>query len=334
MVKDFIGSGISDEGANKNVVNLLRLLTEDPESIVYIPYNYVAAKLDRSKDSRVHFPPKESGRPMRVVTMTSNLKRFNFSVTCLADVKVEFENEDGSKYLKDMKVWRTYSIIKDGKLNVDTMAATLSKDAYDHLIDTGIVYLGDSKIDGNYEYDPTVTYTLNFKDVPLISSNWARPNALNFHKMLLDSQRIAETLKQAKKKLKESKIVIEDDAKYGDVYKESVMDYGTKSGKSVNCVTYTILENPDYNPVKYLTEDIKTVATDVNKLTKELDTLRFKCACIKWSIESAESHRRSPYNWSELYQKRAGTSKYYQDTIVNIDGVDYRLERCEFTETV
>lgn len=335
MIKDFIGSGIADVGANKNVVNILRLLTEDEDSIVYVPYNYVASKLDRSSDPRVHFPPKESGRPMEVITLTSNQERFNFSVTCLADVKVEYTSEDGKIELKDKRVWRTYSIIKDGKLNVDTMAAKLSNDAYDHLIDTGIVYLGDSKVDSNYEYDPTVTYTLNFKDVPLVSSNWARPNALNFHKMLLESQRIADTLKQARKLLKESKVnKVASNDENSDIYTESIQSYGSSVGTSVDCVTYTIIENKDYKPVKYTNDNSEDIEKDVKSLTSKLDNLRFKCACIKWSMESADNRRRNPYEWSNTYQKRAGTSKYYSDAIVDIDGVNYRLERCTYKKTV
>lgn len=336
MIRDFIGSGIAETGPNKNVVNILRVLIEDKDSILYIPYNYVASKLDRSSDPRVHFPPKESGRPMQVISITGNQERFNFSVTCLADVKVEFEEKYGVKQLKDRKVWRTYSIIKDGKLHVETMSAKLSEQSYKDLLDTGIVMLGDAVIDSSYAYDATAVYTLNLKEIPLVSSNWARPNALNFHKMLRDSQRIAETLKQAKKVLKEAKASAPaiEATESSDIYTEEIQSYGSAKGDVVDCVTYTIIENKDYKAPKYLGEGIETASADVKNMTSELEGLRFKCACIKWAIESAITHRRSPYEWSELYQKRAGTSKYYQDAVVEIDGVSHRLERCQFQKTV
>lgn len=334
MIRDFIGTGIAEEGPNKNVVNILRVLLEDSESILYVPYNYIAAKLDRSSDPRVHFPPKESGRPMQVISLTSNQERFNFSVTCLADCKVEFENEDGTKRLEDKKVWRTYSIIKDGKLFVDTMSAKLSQQSYDDLIDTGILMLGDAVLDSSYVYDSNAVYTLNLENLPLVSSNWARPNALNFHRMLRDSQRIANTLKEAKQVLKEAKQVMPALFESGkDIYTESVSSYGSPAGVSVDCVTYTIIENKDFKAEKYSgTHD--TVKSDVKSLNDQLESLRFKCACIKWAIESSQSHRRNPYTWSDLYQKRAGTSKYYQDAVVDIDGVSYRLERCQYKKTV
>lgn len=334
MIRDFIGAGIAETGPNKNVVNILRVLLEDKDTILYIPYNYIASKLDRSSDPRVHFPPKESGRPMQVKAITGNQERFNFSVTCLADVKVEYETDDGKTELVDKKVWRTYSIIKDGKLHVETMAAKLSKSAYLDLLDTGILMLGDKVIDGNYAYDDSAVYTLNFKDIPLVSSNWSRPNALGFHKMLRESQRVAESLKQAKKVLKECKDARESSSTDSDIYTESIQSYGTTKGEVVNCVTYTIIENPGYVAPKYTGSGFDKAQADVKALTSELETLRFKCACIKWSIESATTHRRNPYEWSDFYQKRAGTSKSYQDAIVDIDGVSYRLERCVYNKTV
>ena len=335
MIRDFIGSGVSEEGPNKNVINILRLLTEDPDSTLYIPYNYVASKLDRSSDPRVHFPPKESGRPMKVVTLTSNQERFNFSVTCLADVKVEYPTPEGLTKLLDKKVWRTYSIIKDGKLYVDKMAVELSEDAYSHLIDLGVLMLGDTKISTDYEYDPTAVYTLDLSDIPLISSNWARPNVLGFHKMLLDCQRTSDMLKQAKKMLKESKPAdIQESSADGEIYQESIQYHGSAKGEKVECVTYTILENPGYTESKYNESDYKAIQKDVNTLSSKLEDMRFKCACIKWAIESAKSHRKSSYEWSDVYQKKAGTSKFYQDAVVDIDGVPYRLQRCNYQKVV
>ena len=337
MIRDFIGSGLSDSGTNKNVVNILRLLTEDKESTLYIPYNYVAAKLDRSSDPRVHFPPKESGRPMQVVTLTSNQERFNFSVTCLADVKVEYETADGTELL-DKKVWRTYSIIKDGKLYVDKMAAKLSEDAYDQLVDADILMIGDTRISADYKYDESAVYTLDLSNIPLVSSNWARPNVLGFHKMLRDSQRTADMLKQAKKVLKEAKSAHADELQEvvdDSIYTESIQSYGSPTGEKVDCVTYTIIENPGYSADKYSASDnIQCMQSDVKSLSSKLEELRFKCACIKWAIESSRSHRKSAYEWSDVYQKRAGTSKFYQEAIVDIDGQSYRLEKCMYKKAV
>ncbi len=328
-MRDFIGSGIQDEGPNKNVINILRVILEDPNSVLYVPYAYVADRGERSKDPRVHFPPKESGRPMQVVDIMGHQERFNFSLQCLVDVKVEFE-DDGVKHLEDKKVWRTYSIIRDGELVMDKLSAKLSENSYSDLVSAGVLYMGDNKLDNSYVYDSDMVYSIYLKDMPLVSSNWARPNVLSFHKMLRDSERANNQLKQIKKILKESGRSDNSDTR-SDVYTENIDSYGSSSGdKTVECVTYTIVENPGYKTPKYE----GNAEVDVKNVKDTVKDYRFKCACIKWAIESAMSHRKSPYEWSEEYQKRAGTSKFYCETLVEIDGVSYRLERCRFSKAV
>lgn len=328
-MRDFIGSGISDEGVNKNVINILRVVLEDEDSVLYVPYSYVADRGEKSKDPRVHFPPKESGRPMQVVDIVGNQERFNFSLQCLVDVKVEYE-KDGSKYLEDKKVWRNYHVIRDGELIINKMAAKLSESSYSDLRNAGVLYSGDTLIDASYIYNPDGVYTISLENIPLVSSNWARPNALNFHKMLRDGERANNQLKQIKKILKESGKSDTSELR-SDVYTEEISSYGSSSkDKSVECVTYSIIENPGYKVPKY--EGV--AESDIKAVKNEVKDCRFKCACIKWAIESAMSHRKSPYNWSEEYQKKAGSPKYYSETLVEIDGVSYRLERCRFTKMV
>lgn len=328
-MRDFIGTGISEQGPNKNVINILRVLVEDKNSTVFVPYDYISDKEGKSKDPRVHFPPKASGRPMQVIDIVAHQERFNFSLQCLVDVKVEFDN-DGTITLEDKKVWRNYHVIRDGKLAMSEVVAKLSESAYNDLRSAGILYIGDIVVSENYTYDKDAVYTIRLEDMPLLSSNWARPNVLNFHTMLRDSQRQAEQLKQMKKILKESNEV--DDSDYrSDVYTESISDYSSaKSGKDVDCITYTIIENPGYKTPKYegnVKDDMKSVKND-------LKNSRFKCACIKWAIESAMTHRRSPYSWSEEYQKKSNSPRYYSETLVDIDGSSYRLERCRYTKHI
>lgn len=329
-MRDFIGTGISDQGPNKNVINILRVLVEDKDSTLYVPIKYLADKPGRGKDPRVHFPPKESGRPMQVVNLLGNQERFNFSLQCLVDVKVEYE-EDGAVSLRDRKVWRTYGVIRDGELVMPEVVAKLSASAYDDLKSAGILYIDDMQVSDNLVYDSNIVYTIKLTDIPLISSNWARPNALNFHYMLREAQRASEQLKQMKKILKESNESQPSAETSDDIYTEANRDYNSeKSGKSVECVTYSIIENPGYKTPKY--EGI--VADDFKKTSNLIDSYRFKCACIKWAIESAMSHRRSPYTWSDEFQKKANSARYYSETVVDIDGTNYRLQRCRFVKEV
>ena len=328
-MRDFIGSGIQDEGVNKNVINILRVVLEDDNSVLYVPYSYIADRQAKSSDSKVHFPPKYSGRPMQVIDILSNQERFNFSLQCLVDVKVEVEH-GGVIELEDKKVWRTYHIVRDGELVMAELSAKLSESAYNDLVSAGVLSMSGTVLTSAYKYDADAIYTIKLNDLPIVSPNWARPNALNFHKMLRDGERANSQLKQIKKLLKESGKTDTSDER-SDVYTEVVQSYSSSKGdRQVECVTYSITENPGYKVPKYdgvASDDIKAVKNEVKDC-------RFKCACIKWAIESAMTHRKSPYEWSEEYQKKAGSPKYYSETLVDIDGTPYRLERCRFTKTV
>lgn len=329
-MRDFIGTGISDQGPNKNVINVLRVLLEDKNSTIYVPYDYVADKEGKGKDPRVHFPPKASGTSAQVIDIVGHQERFNFSLQCLVDVKVEYE-EDGVVTLKDKKVWRNYHVIRDGELVMPRVFAKLSENSYDDLASAELLYIGDIKVSDNYVYSADTVYTIKLDNIPLVSSNWSRPNALNFHEMLRDSQRAAETLKQIKKVLKESKSETASTDTDSNIYTENISSYSSaKSGKEVDCITYTIIENPGYTTPKY-----EGVANeDYDKVNKLIKDYRFKCACIKWAIESAMTHRRSPYNWSEEYQKKANSPKYYSETLVEIGDTKYRLERCRSVKLI
>ena len=125
-MRDFIGYGLSDEGPNKNVVNIIRVLVEAKDSIIYIPYSYMTEKTNKQKDPKLHFLPKESGRPLQIIDIQGHKERFNLSVKCLVDVKVE-EGEESATQLVDKKVWRNYNIIRDGDLVIDHLIAKLSR---------------------------------------------------------------------------------------------------------------------------------------------------------------------------------------------------------------
>lgn len=328
-MRDFIGKGIRDDGVNKNVINILRVILEDSDSILYVPYSYIADRQEKSKDPKVHFPPKESGRPMQVIDILSNQERFNFSLQCLVDVKVEIEHE-GVIELEDKRVWRTYNIVRDGELVMNELSAKLSENAYKDLVSANVLALSGVDITDAYKYDADTVYSIKLAALPIVSSNWARPYVLNFHKMLRDGERANNQLKQIKKVLKESGKSDTSDAR-SDVYTESVQPYSSARGdRGVECVTYTIIENPGYKTPRY--EGV--ASDDIKSVKNEVKDYRFKCACIKWAIESAMTHRKSPYEWSDEYQKKSGSPKYYSETLVDIDGTSYRLERCRFTKTV
>lgn len=335
---EFIGTGLS-VGTNKNVVNILRSLVEDENCVAYVPYDYIAAKTGREKDPAVHYLPKEQGRPMQIIDMVAHKERFNFSVKCLVDVMVEVQ-EQGSTELKRMKVWRNYNVVRDGQLVMDHIAAKLSKEVWEDYRKCGdILWIGDARpVNDTDTYDAEFAYTIRFTDLPngdnettslpIVSSNWARPNKLKFHNMLLEASRLREQVKQAKKVLKENNIPAKT-FESSDVYKENVGYGGDKLGTTAQCVTYTILENPGYKTPKFESSD---PAEDLYRMNKRLADLDFRCACIKWALET--SVKKNSYEWSDMFCKKAGSPRAYQEAIVDIDGTSYRLERCVYLANI
>lgn len=330
MIKDFIGEGLTDSKYNKNVVNILRTLIEDKDCTVYIPYDYVVGRSNKQADPRVHFAPKESGKPVQVISITDHKTRFNFSLTCLVDVQVEFCDSwsDGpfptgssDVYLKPMKVWRTYTVVRDGKLNISQLVVKLSQDAFNQLRDAGnILFIDNCPVNSLTSYYPNTLYTLNLSDLSIVSSNWARPSALNFGSMLLHYQALAESIKKAKKELDLSSIQAEsDNSIYTEhvTYNKSAVDSAERT--YADAVEYTLIDDPTHVNAIVDAASYKAAVTLA-------DTLRFKCNCIKWAMESAT--KKNGIDWGEEYQKKVGSSKWYSQALVEINGVSYRLQRC------
>lgn len=330
-MRDFIGYGLGEQGPNKNVINIIRVLVEDPKSRIFIPFSYAVERENKNNDPKVHFPPKVSGRPLEIVDVQGHNERFNLSVKCLAPVKVEVETEDGQIHLEDKKVWRNYNIIRDGELVIDHIVAQLSKQSFDDLRAAGgILYLGeDMEISDNFVYDENTYYSVKLTDIPLVSTNWARPNALKFHNMLLQVSGLTDCIKSAKKYLKENDMPLKSAKPDPSIYTEQcTYSSSGKLGKIVPCVTYEILGNP--NTKAYSVNGMTTEKFE--KYEKNLKDLKFRCFCIKWALETA--HKKNSYSWSEVYQKRSGSSKYYQEAVVDIDSEAYRLQRCYFEKEI
>lgn len=246
-MKDFIGKGLT---TNVNVINVLRTLLETSGNELYIPYDYVTTS-KKGLDLRVHFAPKESGRPLQIMNIKGHSERFNVSITCLCDVKVEYV-VDGKTELRDKKVWRSFNIIRDGELTICKLLAKLTKASYDEILQAGdLLYLGNTKLDSSFVYDEDAVYTIQLENIPLISYNWARPLALGYPEMQIRAQKIQEDLKVIRKYVKENMILTESKQEDSDIYTEEIpYSSPSKVGKEVKCVTYTIKEKSSPLDVK------------------------------------------------------------------------------------
>jgi hypothetical protein len=208
----FIGSGLKPSGPSHCVLNVLRTLIEDETNIVYIPSGAYKRSGVLTRDPRVIDSPH--GRTLRVVGYTSHENRFNFSVKAQKDVKVL--SEDGNGPPVDRKIWRTYNIILDGNLHVPELEAVLSEASFNALRDAGVIE--------SEKYVPGKVYTINLRNLKLISTNWANPSTLGLVPLMREEKELeAEqtALNARKKALSSSGFAATDDTDEGDIYRET-----------------------------------------------------------------------------------------------------------------
>lgn len=337
-MKEYIGMGIKPTGPNLNVINVLRSIVEDKESIAYVPYDYKKESSRYSRDSRVHFLPLESGCPMKIVDITSNKERFNFNILGMLDVMVEFQDFNGDIELKQKKIWRQYSVIRDGHLNIDYILAKLSEETFRDLREARILWYNGVQVPLNHKHNKDFIYKVSLKDIPLISLNWAQPVNIGLYNMILDEEMYGRYIKEIKKILKDRSDYNKYNAEEIDseFYQEDniYLKEDKKDNKvEVKCVTYSI------DKEKNISFDCKFEDMDTPALENALKDFKsfkknsgFGSRCVIWAIEM--SKKKGSYNWSDVYQKKSGSSKSYQDTYINVNGEKVKLTRCEYTKMV
>lgn len=343
IVTNMIGEGLKPEGVNLNVLNILRSLIEDKESIVYIPQDYKRGSSSGYYDSKVHMMPSESGKPIKVIDISSNQERFNFSVLGLVDVIVEVENEDGSVDLVPKKVYRQYNIVRDGKLTMDYVVANLSEDSFYNLREAGILYYNGAEVPTNHKYVPGFVYKVKLEGLPIVSCNWARPIALGLYDYMTTDADATEQLKVVRSVLKaykdegqilppgDSSIYIESNEK-----REGISD--KNETYDANCVVYEI---PDYvsdtfdeETIRGIYPDIRTLESYRKKLSDIQKTCRFNSRCIIMAIENSKNKGNKTFEWSELAKVPRSKNKMRQECMVDIYNKSVRFTRTEYTKTI
>lgn len=343
-MKKWIGEGINSDlksSVSNNVLNVVRALVEDKDSIVYIPSTYAYGSSYRTTpDPAVHFLPSECGKRIQVIGIQSHQERYNFSVTGLVDVIVEYPQADGSIEVKDKKIFRNYNVVRDGELVMDYISSKLSSELFEDLKKLEILYYNGVQVPKNHKHNSDYVYKIVLKGLPIVSSSWAQPVRIGLINNLLREAEITsklKILKSLKKEYESSGMSITVSDSESDIYAEK---YGKsekvdKETKEVNCVVYEIdAPKSSYNLDNAREEykDLNSLSTTISELNKELKYVRYIIRCIVFSVE--ESRKKGSYDWSELEDVPRSKNKKRQTTIVNVDGTDYLLKRTVYKMNV
>lgn len=344
MVTKFIGEGLNGKinSPNTNVLNVLRALVEDKDSTVYISNSYVnGSTWSSSGDPRVHFLPTDCGKKITVVGIQSNEERFNFSLNGIVDVLVEYPREDGTVELKDKKVFRTYNIIRDGELTMDSISAKLSEDSFNKLREIGILYYNGVKVPENHDFKPDYVYRIELTSLPLISCNWAQPVHIGLYELMIRENYIANWVKIAKKILKDNPELASSNNEESDFYTEQTAGSyeKTENLKEVDCIQYTIKSNEkapltDEEIMNYFEELINFVDFPkyIKELNKQLKDIRFKKRCIVYAIENTA--KKGSYEWSDMFAVPRSKNKMRQEAEIEVNGQKCILQRTVYKKEV
>lgn len=330
--QEWIGKGIKNliKGSpNANVINILRSLIEDENCICYIPLSYAAEK-KTTTDSKIHFNPIEAGKTITATGIQSNQERFNISITGEVDVYVEYENENGSVKLEPKKIFRTYTVIRDGKLTINYIIAKLSEDTFNDLRNAGVLYYNGVPVAENHEYVSDFLYKVKLDELPIISYAWAQPMQIGLYENMDMENKLSNTLKKVNKLIKQFKDegqtvpAFPEDSIY---YNEPYLGEERKGDRILcECIVYEI-ENEEKVIDEYIDKCVNIVEASIVKkeINKKLKNIRFINRCIIFAIESSKT--KGNYDWSETFKIPKTREKYAQTCQVPGLGRMYELKR-------
>ncbi|MCC7522880.1 VWA domain-containing protein [Candidatus Uhrbacteria bacterium] len=321
--KRFIGTGLKPVGPNHSVLNVLRVLIEDKGSVLYIPKGAYKRGGELTVDPAVLQGSGE--RTLEVLDMISTEDRFNFSLRTTKDVKVLPRDEKGEVIAnatpENKKVYRTYNVIRDGNLVLPELDARLSQESFDLLVEAGVIKAGT-------KYEAAKTYTLNLRDLKLISPAWAKPATLGLVSLMRqekDLEAAQKALNARKKELVAGGYKPKADEE-SEFYREQ-----SKKDEARETDTYTAttveLRLMKYEPKAF---DASALSwEEANELVKEtrrdLSIVRFKIRATTFAMERCK--KQASIKWSNPKTTAKGTIEQMAD----FDGA--KLKRAEKTQT-
>lgn len=302
--KKFIGAGLKPQGSTHSVLNALRVLIEDPENVVYIPKGAYKRSGEATSDPRVIHSP--NGKTLQVKGYSSHNSRLNFSLLALKDVKVKPE-EGGAPV--DMKIWRTYNLILDGNLHLPELEANLNEQSFQVLKDAGV-------IENDRTYAPSKTYTLDFRNLRMISSSWANPGTLGFVSLIKEEAELEAEQKALNARRKALKASLpadqqssgdddEEEEESGNIYRENAQKVKGLETETywADCVEIRLMK---YKAKDYSDDAVKLSLTEATTRVKEvrnrLRTVRFLTRAITFAMKAVDS-KSIPWGEEKTTQK-------------------------------
>lgn len=313
--REFIGAGLKPAGPSHCVLNAIRVLIEDEESVVFIPKGAYKRSGVLTSDPRVIENPH--GRTLRAVGYGSHDSRFNFNLLTLKDVKVL--PEGGGKPV-DAQIYRTYNVVLDGNLHLPTLQASMSEPTFQLLAESGVIT--------KTVYHPAHVYTLNLRDLRLISSNWANPRTLGLVPLLREEADLEARQKELNAKL--DQLGYQRPQSQGTIYypKETPVSGVVCEYYDAPCVEVRLMNYKAVPVVGVANLTIEEANQEVRRARHRLTVVRFLTRAITFAMETVGS-KTIPWGASKETQR----GKYSKtERMATYDGA--QLKRVNWTEQV
>lgn len=315
-----VGKGFSPWGSRRNVINVLRLLKEDPESLLFLGKGKYTFSGVQTTDPLVIHPTERTLEPEALLTSGS---RLNFGLTTLKDIRLARKSEEERGRPVKKQEWRSYNVILDGILNVNELQAVLSKDSFQLLQLAGA-------IEKKKEFAKNEKFTISLSNMPLVSLVWAQPELLGLSCLMQEEVHLRAQQTAINKVVnafgQEKKIdenIYQEEAQPSD---------GLTEPYKVSFVTYDL---PDYKDKEDYSEnycklDYEQAVARQKAIRNRLKNVRVAMRIIKFACETAERRGRKVLAWQKTENKRLATHKTEERCELN----DVLLRRISWVENI
>jgi hypothetical protein len=151
------------------LMDALQILAEDDKAFFYprhksFSYNRIGVKTE-SVEGSLEFHGFDTNA-CRFGDLVWNSNRLNLSVRAKINGVVRIPANDLQlPVVFSCFVWRNYTIVKDGVINMDTIPVSVSKNTFDRLVNAGMIDAPDN------DWETKKIFSLNLKSVPIVNRN-------------------------------------------------------------------------------------------------------------------------------------------------------------------
>ncbi len=160
------------------VLNVMLALVNDPAALLFLnneEYKLLGL-MTRDHEGRLL---TDEERKLVIAGIKTNGKRFNFDLVTRKFVLVTQEEAPAESQMQ----WRTYSIIKDGKIHIPVLRLILGEKTYKLFQSVGLISTEKT-------WRPNRIFEVNIQNMPIVRRAWAQPDAMGLIWLMVEEREL------------------------------------------------------------------------------------------------------------------------------------------------